>query len=95
MKIYLLFLLIIMSCKNKTENLKLSDENRAIQIAAKKWNEVYGDKTMNEEQPLKAKKENDSIWFVEGTFKGNGRGGVAFGKVDVKNKKVIEYSHGK
>ena len=103
MKIYILLLLIVVSCNNNNKiNLdkKSADENLSIQIAEKKFNEVYGVSTIDNEKPLTAQKINDSIWSVSGTMpkSKNGEiilGGTAFGKVDVKNKKVIEYSHGK
>lgn len=76
-------------------NKILTDEDLAIQIAEKKWVEVYGKETIAEEQPLKAKKMNDSIYFVQGTSSKPKIGGVAFGKVDIKNKMVLNYSHGK
>ena len=66
----------------------------AILIAEKKWIEIYGKEVMAKEQPLKARKLNDSIYFVEGTFNSKGFGGVAFGEVDIKNKVVLKYSHG-
>lgn len=76
MKIFLLFFLIFLSCNKKDEVLqynysKLSDEQKslkAIEISEEKFNEIYGKETIAEEQPLKAKKINDSVWFVEGTF---------------------------
>lgn len=107
MKIYLFFLLIVLSCNKKEEVSKYNYQNlsgqeksqKAIEIAEEKFNEVYGKETMAKEQPLKAKKINDSVWFVEGTFDqgvGNLReGGVAFGEIDIKNNKIIKYSHGK
>ncbi|MEC5158019.1 NTF2 fold immunity protein [Chryseobacterium sp. MP_3.2] len=98
MRLTISFLLLIISC-GKSEKLNsnkiLTDEELAIQIAEKKWREVYGKKAMAEEQPLKAKKINDSIYFVEATFSSTGFGGVAFGEVDIKNKVVLNYSHGK
>ena len=96
MKFSILLLLIIVSCNNKiVSNKNIRDKNLAIKIAQTKFNKVYGKSMIAEEQPFRAKKINDSIWYVEGTFKSIGFGGVAFGKVDVKNKKVIEFSHGK
>lgn len=102
MKIYLFFLLIVLSCNKKEEVSKYNYQNlsgqeksqKAIEIAEEKFNEVYGKETMAKEQPLKAKKINDSVWFVRGTFNSKGFGGVAFGEVDVKNQRVIKYSHG-
>ncbi len=101
MTIFLLFFLIIPSCNKKDEVLpynyqNLSDQEKsqkAIEISEAKWNEIYGKENMSNEKPLKAKKINDSILYVEGTFNSIGFGGVAFG--EVKNKKVIKYSHGK
>ena len=49
---------------------------------------------MDKEKPLIVEKINDSIYSVRGSFNNKGIGGVAFGKVDVKNNKIIEYSHG-
>ena len=43
--------------------------------------------------PLKAKKTNDNIYFVEGTINKTDFGGVAFGAVDIKNKVGVKYSH--
>ncbi|MGS0749124.1 NTF2 fold immunity protein [Halpernia sp. GG3] len=97
MKIFILFLLMFISCSKIRKNYSggMTDKFLAIEIAQKKWNEVYGEEKMSNEQPLEARKLNGSIWYVEGTFNSIGFGGVAFGKVDVKNKKVIEFSHGK
>lgn len=92
---FFILLLLCISCEKNVPNKILSNEDLAIQIAEKKWNEVYGKETMSKEKPLKAKKINDSIYFVEGTFNSTGIGGVAFGEVDIKNKVILNYSHGK
>ena len=102
MKIYSLLFLIFLSCNKKVEVLqynfsKLSEEQKgqkAVEIAEIEWNKSYGKETISNEKPFRAKKINDSIWFVHGTKEKLQIGGVVFGKVDVKNKKVIDYSHG-
>lgn len=87
---------MIISCNNKiNSNKNISDEDIALKIAEDKFNEVYGKDKIANEQPFKAKKINDSIWFVDGTLPKGYKGGVAYGKVDVKNKKFIKFSHSK
>ena len=95
MKSYFPLLLLFISCEKTVSNKILSSENVAIKIAEQKFNEVYGKETMSKEKPLTAKKINDSIYFVEGTFNKTGFGGVAYGEVDIKNKIILNYSHGK
>ncbi|SFI12123.1 NTF2 fold immunity protein [Halpernia frigidisoli] len=102
MKIYSLLFVIVFPCTKKDEFLKynysvLSDEQKsekAVEIAEIEWNKSYGKEMISNEKPFSAKKINDSIWFVQGTQQKVQIGGVAFGKVDVKNKAVLEYSHG-
>jgi hypothetical protein len=98
MKVYIIFLLMIVSCNNNKKiilNKNSADENLAIQIAEKKIDKVYGVSTVDSEKPLKAEKINDTIWSVHGTLPKGYIGGVVSSKVDIKNKKVVEFSHGK
>lgn len=50
---------------------------------------------INKQKPFIAEKKNDSIWIVHGIFpKPATIGGVAYAEVNVKNKKVVNYTHG-
>jgi hypothetical protein len=46
------------------------------------------------QKPFIAKKKNDSIWIVHGTFNKKGLGGVAYAEVNVKKQKIVTYTHG-
>ncbi len=98
MKYYTFILLISLSCceqriSNKSEK-NITDKEIAISIAEKKWKEVYGTSTINQQKPFATEKKNDSIWIVQGTFPKPTIGGVAYAEVNVKTKKVIKYTHG-
>lgn len=99
MKYYLLILLVSLSgCEKRMSEKKernTTDKNIAILLAEKKWNEVYGISVINKQKPFIAEKKNDSIWIVHGSFpKPATIGGVAYAEVNVKNKKVVKYTHG-
>ena len=102
MRVFVLLFFLFFSC-NKIDKIptynyfKLTEQEKglkAIEIAEIEWNKSYGKAMMDKEKPLIVEKINDSIYSVRGSFNNKGIGGVAFGKVDVKNNKIIEYSHG-
>jgi len=89
----ILLLLILVSCSKTIENSQTNEEI-AISVAEKKWEQVYGN-SINKEKPFVATQKNDSIWIVHGTIPKPTIGGVAYAEVNVKTKEVIEYTHGK
>ena len=92
MKYYIFILLVLFSCCKHTI-LNKTDKEIAIDIAKKRWIEVYGT-SINKQKPFVAEKKNDSIWIVQGTLSKDRIGGVAYAEVNLKTKKVIKYTHG-
>jgi len=89
---------ILMSCsKNrplKPTEITGSDENIALTLAENKWNEVYGESTMNKEKPFRIQKKNDNIYIIKGSYPKDEITGVAYAEVNVKTREVIKYTHG-
>lgn len=89
---------ILISCsKNrslKPNEITGSNENIALTLAENKWNEVYGKSTINKEKPFRVQKKNDSIYIIKGSYPKDEITGVAYAEVNVKTKKVINYTHG-
>ncbi|WP_066436981.1 NTF2 fold immunity protein [Chryseobacterium sp. CCH4-E10] len=95
MKHYLLIIfLILFSCSKNKSKINGSDQDIAIKLAEEVWIKAYGKSEIKEQKPFVAKKKNDSIWVVHGTFNKTGFGGVAYAEVNVKKQKVITYTHG-
>ncbi len=94
MKHYLLlFFVILFSCGKQSEIIR-TDKEVALHLAEKKWIKAYGRSEINGQKPFIAKKKNDSIWIVHGTFNKTGIGGVAYAEVNVKKQKIVTYTHG-
>lgn len=88
------FVILTFSCSKEEFPInRLSNEKTAIVLAEEKWPLAYGT-NIYKEKPYCVKKINDSIWIVKGTFSKPMIGGVAYAKVNVKSKKVINYTHG-
>lgn len=95
MKNYTFILLGLLSCCESTKsNKSISDRDIAINVAEKKWKEVYGSSAINKQKPFATEKKNDSIWIVHGTFPKPTIGGVAYAEVNVKTQTVVSYTHG-
>ncbi|WP_374441370.1 NTF2 fold immunity protein [Epilithonimonas sp.] len=87
----LLFIIALSCCKKKVIE---SDKEIALTLAEKTWKNAYGKSTIDRQKPFATKKKNDSIWIVSGTMSKPAIGGVAYAEVNVKTKKVINYTHG-
>jgi len=97
MKYLFLFLLLLLISCNKAGNVYSednTDKDVAISAVEKVWKSVYGKSQINSQKPFVAEQKNDSIWIVHGTLSKPTIGGVAYARVNVKTKKVTEYSHG-
>ncbi|MDH6251254.1 hypothetical protein M2347_000981 [Chryseobacterium sp. H1D6B] len=98
MRYYIFILLVsLFGCENRVPNKSgdyTTDKEIALNLAEKKWKEVYGKSSINKQKPFATEKKNDSIWIVHGTFPKPTIGGVAYAEVNVKTKKVIKYTHG-
>ncbi|PZU81524.1 MAG: hypothetical protein DI529_15525 [Chryseobacterium sp.] len=91
---HFLLLFILLSCCKKNKEIIGSDKEIAVTLAERTWKDAYGKFEINEQKPFIAKKKNDSVWSVRGTFNKTGIGGVAYAEVNVKTQKVIKYTHG-
>lgn len=90
--------LIFLACNKKIDfqmhNNCLKKED-AINVAVNKMIEIYGESQISEEQPFTASSQENQIWFVEGTFKKQEFGGVAFAEIQGEDCKILKISHGK
>lgn len=90
---FLIIILILFSCCKKNKILG-TDKEVSLHLAEKIWIKAYGRPEINGQKPFIAKKKNDSIWIVHGTFNKTGIGGVAYAEVNVKKQKIVTYTHG-
>ncbi|AEV99384.1 hypothetical protein A4D02_34280 [Niastella koreensis] len=97
--------------QNKNEKRDyVPDAETAIKVAEAVWLPIYGNRIYNE-KPFIARLENNKVWIVEGTLKGdsvynskpnpNSRsifivvGGVAHIEIQKSDCKILQVSHGK
>jgi len=76
----------------------VSDAATAIKIAEAVLVPIYGEKVINEEEPLKAELK-EGVWIVQGTLhcpEGNScKGGVAVIEISKDDGRILRVSHGK
>ena len=70
------------------------DKETAIKIAEAIWYPIYGEMIF-EEKPFVARLKNPGVWIVEGTFKYDVFGGVAYIEIQKKDCKILKVTHGK
>jgi NTF2 fold immunity protein len=76
------------------------DATAASRIAEAVWIPIYGEKTIFEERPYRAKRIGN-LWYVEGSLRSSTDpkelivGGVAEITIDAKSGKILRVSHGK
>jgi uncharacterized protein YpmS len=85
--------------ENQKHNYKpkegyVPNEETATKIAVAVWIPIYGKKTIEKEKPYKAVLK-DGIWYVEGSLKKGGIGGVAEAEISKETGCIIRISHGK
>ena len=72
----------------------VSSEQTAIQIAVAAWTPIYGKDNIERQKPYKAWLK-DGIWHVTGSLPENSIGGVAIAEIRKSDAKIIRISHGK
>jgi hypothetical protein len=98
--ILILIILQIGSCSSRQEIIKansnycLNSSDKAIEMADKKWLEIYGNDIYNK-KPFTAEFKNDTIWIIQGTLSRLKKGGVPYAEINAKNCKFIIVTHGK
>jgi hypothetical protein len=96
-------LLFIFSCKtisNKNiepslnkNRIYVSDAETAKKIAEAIWIPIYGEGIYDQRPYIVELK--DGLWYVRGTFYGDGFGGVAYITIRAKDCKLLEVYHTK
>jgi hypothetical protein len=70
------------------------DAKTASKLAFIYLSNIYGEKEIRNELPLIVYSVGD-YWYIEGTFKGTGKGGVAELGIKKSNGQIIGITHGK
>ncbi|MBB6341948.1 hypothetical protein HNP49_002116 [Pseudomonas fluvialis] len=76
------------------ENGLVPDAQTAISIAVAVWTPIYGEATIEDEQPYTATLSN-GVWTVEGSLPKGWKGGVAIVEISQENGAILRVSHGK
>jgi hypothetical protein len=72
--------------------LKTSTE--AVDVASKKWFEIYGD-GVYDKKPFTVELKDDTIWVVQGTLSKWKDGGVPYAEINARNCEFIKIIHTK
>ncbi len=92
-------------CFDIKDHVFVPDKETAAKIAVAVWSPIYGEETICNESPYRAKLVNDSIWIVEGSFnesstfksllmKDKQLGGSAYVEIRKSDGKILRMIHG-